>query len=157
VQSLPGGACRLHAWFRLGERPGGEAGQEYPGMAVYTSPTVNDFEELNSWLADQCLAISKKRNHPDNKEHSIYRVFQDEQPSLIPTCVPFNGYSEKECRVSKTGLVGFDRNHYSVSSKVAGRTATVRATADLIQVIKDGEVVGEQHGIWTHITRLIIL
>jgi len=83
-------------------------------MAVYTSPTVNDFEELNSWLADQCLAISKKRNHPDNKEHSIYRVFQDEQPSLIPTCVPFNGYSEKECRVSKTGLVGFDRNHYSV-------------------------------------------
>jgi len=84
-------------------------------------PRFNDFEELNSWLADQCLAISKKRNHPENKEHSIYRVFQDEQPSLIPTCVPFNGYSEKECRVSKTGLVGFDRNHYSFSSKVAGR------------------------------------
>jgi len=106
-------------------------------------PRFNDFEELNSWLADQCLAISKKRNHPENKERTIYEVFQEEQPSLIPTCVPFDGYSEKECRVSKTGLVGFDRNYYSVSSKVAGRTATVRATADLIQVIKDGKVVGE--------------
>ena len=56
---------------------------------------------------------------------------------------PLTDIARKECRVSKTGLVGYDRNYYSVSSKVAGRTATVRATADLIQVIKDGEIVAE--------------
>ena len=50
---------------------------------------------------------------------------------------------EKECRVSRTGLVSYDRNSYSAESKVAGQTATVRASAGLIRVIKNGEVVGE--------------
>jgi len=45
--------------------------------------------------------------------------------------------------VSSTSLINYDRNHYSVISKVAGKTATIRATATLIQVAKDGEIVGE--------------
>lgn len=106
-------------------------------------PRFKDLEELNCWLRGQCIAISKKRNHPEDKERTIWALFQEEQSSLIPITTPFDGYAEKECRVTSTSLVNYDRNQYSVSSKVAGKTATIRATADLIQVIKDGEVVGE--------------
>ena len=106
-------------------------------------PQFKDIEELNDWLLQQCIANSKKRKHPDNNDRTIWEVFQEEQPSLIPTPSPFNGYSEKECRVSQTSLVRYDRNHYSVDCKVSGKTATVRATATRIQVVKDGVIVAD--------------
>ena len=70
-------------------------------------------------------------------------MFEKEQPSLIPTNAPFAGYVEKEYRVSRASLISYDRNSYSADTKVAGKTATIRATAGLIQVVKDGEIVGE--------------
>ncbi len=106
-------------------------------------PRFKDYEELNNWLADQCRAISKRRKHPEEKDRTIWEVFQEEQSSLIAVTSPFDGYAEKECTVSRTGLINYDRNHYSVDSKIAGKTATVRATAGLIRVIKNGAVVGE--------------
>jgi hypothetical protein len=106
-------------------------------------PRFKGFEELNAWLADQCRTISQKRPHPEEKERTIWEVFEEEQASLVATGSPFDGYVERECRVSRTGLVSYDRNHYSTESKVAGQTATVRASAGLIRVIKNGEVVGE--------------
>ena len=106
-------------------------------------PRFKDYEELNSWLADQCLVISKKRMHPGDKERTIWEMFQEEQPRLIAVTSSFDGYAEKECMVSSTGLVNYDRNHYSVDSSIAGQTATVRATAGLIQVVKNGAVAGE--------------
>jgi len=106
-------------------------------------PQFKDIEELNDWLLQQCIANSKRRKHPDNKGRTVWEVFQEEQPILIPTPSPFNGYSERECRVSQTSLVRYDRNHYSVDCKVSGKTATVRATATRIQVVKDGVIVAD--------------
>lgn len=106
-------------------------------------PRFKGFEELNAWLADQCRTISQKRPHPEEKDRTIWEVFEEEQASLVAASSPFDGYAEKECRVSRTGLVSYDRNSYSAESKVAGQTATVRASAGLIRVIKNGEVVGE--------------
>lgn len=106
-------------------------------------PRFNDFEELNHWLLDQCIAICKKRKHPEDTKRSIWEVFQEEKPFLIPASTPFDGWVERECRVSRTSLVRYDRNHYSVNSKIAGKTATVRASADRIQVIKNGEILGD--------------
>ncbi len=106
-------------------------------------PRFKDIEELNVWLEEQCIAIGKKRKHPDDKERTIWELFQKEKEALIPVRFLFDGYAERECRVSSTGLVNYDRNHYSASSKVAGQSATVLATADLIQIVKNGEVVGE--------------
>jgi len=106
-------------------------------------PRFKDFKELNNWLSDQCIAISKKRKHPEDKHRSIWEVFKEEQPILIPVSSLFDGYTEKEYRISSTSLIRYDRNHYSVNSKFAGKTATVRATADRIQVIKNGKLVGD--------------
>ena len=106
-------------------------------------PRFKDFTELNNWLADQCSAISHNRPHPEEKERTIQEVFEEERASLLPFGTPFGGYTEKECRVARTSLISYDRNQYSVESAVAGQTATIRAGAGLIQVVKDGKVVGE--------------
>ena len=106
-------------------------------------PRFQDIEELNVWLLEQCIANSKKRKHPVDKDRTIWEVFREEQLTLIPTPSPFDGFSEKECRVSQTGLVGYDRNHYSVDSKLSGKTATVRASATRIQVVKDGVIMAD--------------
>ena len=106
-------------------------------------PRFKDIEELNVWLAEQCIKNSKKRQHPEDKDRTVWEVFEEEQSSLIPISTLFDGYSEKECRVSQTSLVRYDRNHYSVNCKVSGKTATVRATATRIQVVKDGVIVAD--------------
>ncbi len=106
-------------------------------------PRFKNIEELNVWLEEQCIAIGKKRKHPEDKEHTIWELFQKEKETLIPVHFPFDSYAERECRISSTCLVHYDRNHYSVLSKLAGQSATVLATADLIQIVKNGEIVGE--------------
>ena len=106
-------------------------------------PRFASFDELNAWLLDQCTKICQKRRHPEYKDRTIREVFQEEKSSLIPATTPFQGYIDTECRVSSTSLIRYDRNHYSVESKVAGATATVRASADRIKVISKGEVIAD--------------
>lgn len=106
-------------------------------------PRFKSFAELNCWLSDQCVSISRKRRHPEDKDRTIWEVFEEEHPSLIPVSSVFQGYSETECRVSSTCLVRYDRNHYSVDSKLAGRTATIRASADRIKVVSNGILVAD--------------
>jgi hypothetical protein len=45
--------------------------------------------------------------------------------------------------VSKTCLVQFDKNKYSVSARAVGRPVEIRAYADLIELRQDGQIVGE--------------
>ncbi|MBW1792100.1 MAG: IS21 family transposase [Deltaproteobacteria bacterium] len=106
-------------------------------------PRFQNFEELNFWLADQCTKICQKRQHPEDKGRTIWEVFQEEKSSMIPSITPFQGYIDTESRVSSTCLIRYDRNHYSVDSKLAGNTATVRASADRIKVISNGEIVAD--------------
>ncbi len=106
-------------------------------------PRFSSFDELNAWLLEQCTKICQKRRHPEDKDRTIWEVFQEEKSSLIPITTPFQGYIDTECRVSSTSLIRYDRNHYSVDSKVAGNTATIRASADRIKVISKGEVIAD--------------
>ena len=106
-------------------------------------PRFKDFAELNHWLVDRCREISRERPHPEEKERRICEVFEQEQASLLPAGPLFDGFTERECRVTRTSLISYDRNQYSVESAMAGQTVTVRAGADRIRVIKNGSVVGE--------------
>jgi transposase len=109
---------------------------------LFTSrPRCNSYAELNSWLHDQCLSICKKRPHPIERTKTLWAVFEEERASLIPIGSEFQGLAETECRVSSTCLVRYDRNHYSVDSKLAGKTATIRASAERIEVISNGKLV----------------
>lgn len=99
--------------------------------------------EMNGWLADRCLADAKTTAHPEFKDRTIWEVFEAERPSLIPYPGPFDGFQETEVSVSKTSLVRFDRNRYSVANRAAGQTVQVRAYADRVVIRRNGETVGE--------------
>ena len=106
-------------------------------------PRFKSFAELNGWLNDQCITISKKRKHPEDRNRTVWGMFEEERPMLIPVSSSFQGYSETECRVSSTCLIRYDRNHYSVDSKLAGKTATIRASAERIKVVSNGTLVAD--------------
>jgi transposase len=103
-----------------------------------------DMAEFNEYLLMQCLAWAKSQPHPEDSGRTIWEVYeQQERPQLTQLDVAFDGFVEREVRVSTTSLVAFDRNHYSVDAARAKRTAQVRAYADRVVIASGGEVVGE--------------
>jgi hypothetical protein len=101
------------------------------------------YEELNAWLLDRCIAHAKAQPYPELKEKSIFSVFEAERPSLVAYRGPFDGFHATTVAVSKTCLVRFDCNKYSVMAKAVGRPVDVHAYADRIVIRQDGELVGE--------------
>jgi transposase len=99
-------------------------------------------EDLNEWLMEQCLNFAASRKHPEIPDKSVAEVFADERAHLISVKVPFDGYQEAPARVSYTSLVNFDRNRYSVHVSAVGKTVSVRAYADRIILLADGQTVG---------------
>jgi transposase len=111
----------------------------------FFSPRVRfeSYAELNAWLADRCVAYAKAQAHPEQKERTVFEMFEAERPLLIPYRGPFDGFHATTASVSKTCLVRFDNNKYSVSCKAVGRPVDVHAYADRIVIKQDGVIVGE--------------
>jgi transposase len=99
--------------------------------------------ELNEWLLEQCLYKAAAQLHPEFTERSVAEVFAEEKAKLMAYRGPFDGYREVQLRASKSCLVSFDRNRYSVASKAANQAVSLRAYAARIVVRLDGEVVAE--------------
>src|SRR5215210_3850772 len=106
-------------------------------------PKVKTLDELNGWLADQCIAYARRTRHPEFRERTIWEVFEDERSTLMPFLGPFAGFAEKPMRATSTCLISHDRNRYSVDARAAGRSVLVRARADRIVVLLGGEVVAD--------------
>jgi transposase len=101
------------------------------------------YEEMNAWLLDQCVAYAKRHPHPEFKDKTVWQVFEEERPNLIDYRGPFDGFHATPASVSKTCLVRFDGNKYSVAARAVGRPVEVHAYADRIVIRQDGEVVAE--------------
>lgn len=101
------------------------------------------YEELNAYLADRCIALAQSHPHPEQKARSVFDVFEEERSALMPYRGPFDGFHATCASVSKTCLVRFDANKYSVSSKAVGRPVDIHAYADRIVIKQDGLVVAE--------------
>ena len=101
------------------------------------------YAELNAWLEARCLAQARESAHPEQSDKTVWEVFEAERASLIDYRGPFDGFREIEVAVSKSSLVRFDHNRYSVAVKAARRTAQLRVYADRVVVWCDGEIVGE--------------
>jgi hypothetical protein len=104
---------------------------------------VKSFEELNAILLDHCIAYAKAHPHPELRDQTVWQVFEAERPSLVPHAGRFDGFHAVPASVSKTCLVRFDNNKYSVAASAIGRPVEVRAYADRIEVRQDGRVVGD--------------
>jgi transposase len=83
------------------------------------------YAELNAWLLDQCLAYAKAHRHPELREQTVWQVFEAERPSLVPYAGRFDGFHAVPVSVSKTCLVRFDNNKYSVAANAVGRPVEI--------------------------------
>ena len=101
------------------------------------------YDELNAWLLDKCLGWAKAHAHPERPERTIWEVFEQERPKLIPYRGRFDGFHALPASVSKTCLVRFDNNRYSVSASAVGRPVDIHAYADRIVIRQDGRIVAE--------------
>jgi len=106
---------------------------------------VASYDELNAWLLDRCVAYAKAHKHPELTDRTIWQVFEAERPKLVPINRPFDGFSAIQASVSKTCLVRFDNNKYSVTSRAVGRPVEIQAYADRVVIRQDGAIVGEHH------------
>ena len=104
---------------------------------------VKSLEELNGWLADRCIAWARTRPHPEIQGKTSWQVFEEERASLVPYRGSFDDFHAIPASVSKTCLVRFDNNKYSVEASAARRPVEIRAYADRIELRQDGPIVGE--------------
>jgi transposase len=104
---------------------------------------VKSYGELNAWLVDQCIAYAQAHRHPELREQTIWEAFEAERPSLVRYAGRFDGFHAVPAAVSKTCLVRFDNNKYSVQASAVGRPVEIRAYADRIELRQDGRLVGE--------------
>jgi transposase len=104
---------------------------------------VKTYDELNAWLTDKCVAYAKAHPHPDRPEQTVWEVFEEERPNLVPYRGRFDGFHALPASVSKTCLVRFDNNKYSVNASAVGRPVEIHAYADRIIIRQDGRAVAE--------------
>jgi hypothetical protein len=102
-----------------------------------------NYDELNAWLLDKCIVYAKAHHHPELNGQAIWEVFEAERPQLISYPGRFDGFHAVPTSVSKTCLVRFDNNRYSVAAHAVGRPVEVHAYADCIVIRQDGRIVGE--------------
>lgn len=105
-------------------------------------PSFPNLEALNAWLKAQCLVLASETRHRE-LDQTVAEAFAQEKARLLPLGAPFDGFIEHPVRVSPTCLVTFERNRYSVHAAHANRWASLRAYADRIVVVSDGEIVAE--------------
>jgi hypothetical protein len=94
-------------------------------------------------LLDRCVAYAKAHKHPELTDRTIWQAFEAERPQLVQITGPFDGFHATQASVSKTCLVRFDNNKYSVASRAVGRAVEIQAYADRIVIRQDGAIVGE--------------
>ena len=76
-------------------------------------PKVKTLDELNTWLADQCMAYARRAKHPEFRDRFVIEVFEEEKARLMPYLGPFAGFVEK-CLIP-----GFDGAIFSIGWKEA--------------------------------------
>lgn len=79
-------------------------------------PNFKSYAELNAWLEDRCQAYAQANTYPEMRERTIWEVFEEERPSLVPYVGPFDGFHAVPAAVSKICLIRFDKNRYSVDA-----------------------------------------
>lgn len=130
MQPLPGRPGRLHAGL------GWEKSQVENQVGLVRERPRLRFKtlELNAWLLDKCIAYAKAHRHPELTEQTVWEVFEAERPKLVPYAGRFDGFHAVPASVSKTCLVRFDNNKYSVTANAVGRPVEVHAYADRIVI-----------------------
>ncbi|VVC55868.1 transposase [Beijerinckiaceae bacterium RH AL1] len=104
---------------------------------------MKSYDELNGMLLDRCVAYAKAHPHPEQTDRTVWEMFEAERPHLVRHAGRFDGFHALPASVSKTCLVRFDNNKYSVSASAVGRPVEIQAYADRVVIRQDGRIVAE--------------
>ena len=97
-------------------------------------------DRVNDWLEQRCVTAWGEVAHPEQSDKTVAEMLLLEQPSLMPTVTPFDGFIEHTKRVSPTCLIMFERNRYSVPASLANQTVSVQVYADVLVIVANGTV-----------------
>jgi hypothetical protein len=115
---------------------GWEKGQFRSPTLLHTTPAVQELQGDERLTHDRCIAYAKAHRHPELTEHDLEGV-RGGATQARSLCGRFDGFHAVPASVSKTCLVRFDNNKYSVTASAVGRPVEVHAYADRI-VIRRG-------------------
>jgi len=122
------------------------------------------FAELNAWLGERCRSLWSEVRHPEYTQFSVADMLEQERAEMMPMPTAFDGYVEKEARVSSTCLVRVARNRYSVPCEFAGQRVSTRLYPDRVCIVASDAMVAsherltcrdEVHYDWQHYIPLV--
>jgi len=105
------------------------------------SRQFGSFAELNAWLGERCRSLWSELRHPEHTQFSVADMLEQERTEMMPVPTPFDGYVEKEARVSSTCLIRVARNRYSVPCELAGQRVSTRLYPHRVSVVATDVVV----------------
>ena len=123
------------------------------------------FTELNAWLGQRCRSLWDEVRHPEHGQFSVAEMLEHERAHLMPMPVAFDGYVEKQARVSSTSLVSVARNRYSVPCELVGQLVSTRLYPGAVVVVAGEQFVarhdrlsnaGETRYDWQHYIPLVL-
>jgi hypothetical protein len=101
----------------------------------------HSFDQLNAWLGERCRALWAEIRHPEYKQFSVLEMLEQERTEMMPMPTPFDGYVQREAKVTSTCLVSVQRNRYSVPCELAGQRVSTRLYPTRISVVAGDAVV----------------
>jgi transposase len=104
---------------------------------------VKSYDELNGLLLERCVAYAKSHAHPEQPDRTVWQMFEAERPHLVRHAGRFDGFHALPASVSKTCLVRFDNNRYSVNAGAVGRPVEIQAYADRVVIKQNGRLVAD--------------
>jgi transposase len=113
-------------------------------------PRAKTIDELNGWLEEQCISWVKSAPHPEIPGRTVWQVFEAEREALVKVAGSFDGFREITLPASKTCLISFDRNRYSVEAKAAGKPVQLRIYAERLEIRLEGALVAEHRRAFGH-------
>src|SRR3990167_5389135 len=103
---------------------------------------VENLEELNSQLEKNCIAWAKNNTHPEQKEKTVFEMYQEELPVLIPYRGYFDSYKIENDVVSPYCFVRHATNCYSAECSDVGKPVQIRIYAKEIVVLHRDKMIG---------------
>ncbi len=121
-------------------------------------PQAKSLDALNEMLKDKCSKYIEL-HRIDSRQKSVAEMYQEDKAKLCQRPqIPYDFRELEICRISAYSTARFDTNDYSVPVLYAGRDATLRASAEKVDVYIDGKVVATHtrcYGRHKHIYQLL--
>ena len=103
-------------------------------------PQVESMDELNAMLLERCQSYLEHRIK--GKEADVGTLYQLERQALYP--LPpyrYDPAKRTEARVNAYSTVRYDTNSYSVPVRLCGKTVSIKALPERIEIFSEGESV----------------